>query len=459
MARVQQGWAFSETGQRTPKFIDSQTGQPWVGGPNDVQPAAKEKAQTKIEEGTLPIEAYAPGAAQRAVAAYDVYTDSLNKPLPVMGDIVGDFKKNAPDYEKFDWKMPETELPDYEKFDFQTPEYTAQKGKAFDFNAPQIEDIQDVSGVPSQVWQGLRAEEEGRIGKGFEGQREGLNDYLARTGGEGRSGQRAALLTKLGAEEENQKASARRQIAAQQAMQELQVAQGTQALKAGRGTAQAGFDIRAQENEAQELARAQGIDIDEARYIVEQKRKTDEANAGEGRYGYEAATNKAINKQGNEWALQENQAGENEKGYKAGYGKAQDTANLEVTKYGADVGTAISDRQGRLSGAQLGQGLVGNIGSYKLQKEGGDDKDLASYEQAASSIGTTAGTAAGYGAGGGFKNNLEKQIVSRNQKSLSDTPQLKNAYPAPSEQQQKQYSARQTAANDLMKKKQQGAPV
>jgi hypothetical protein len=319
-------------------------------------------SKSNVTQPLQGLASYVPVASRDMMDSYNMYMDLAREESPALSNVTEDFSKAAPTYQEYDWQNMR---PVYDA--------NAPKMEAFDFTAPQIDAVQDLSGLPKEIRDEIAQSEEERTRAGFKGQREQVMDYIARIGGGGRRGAAAATLAKLGSQEEQSVDSARQQARLQQAMQELQLAQGTQSLTANRATTQAGLEQSAQAQQASEKARIQNSAMDEAKY-----------------------------KTGLEQAYQEAQAGEKEKSYQANYGRAQDISGLTLSEQQQRQADLNARRQAALAGAQTAQGMVSQAGTYDIQKnsqrKSSEEATLADIYN----ISATAGTAGGYGAGGGF---------------------------------------------------------
>jgi len=161
----------------------------------------------------------------------------------------------------------------------------------------------------------------------------------------------------------------------QRAMQGVGIAQQTQALGAQRGTAQAQLQSRTDEMQAGELARKQGIDIEDARYRVQLMKQKQEMTGQEKKYGYESGTERAKYRTGLEQAHDEAKAGESRAGQEWNYNRSQDLYNANLTQHQQGQQDNAARQQAALSGAQLAQGMTSQAGSYDIQKNPNRDSD------------------------------------------------------------------------------------
>lgn len=341
-------------------------------------------------------ETYTPGAAAAMQDSWRNYMGLLDQGNdPVLGTIASDFQNNTTVYNPYEFrnmneKFSEYAPQDYSGYNFTFgQDYQSPEVAAYQFNRPDIEQVEDISGVPAQIWDTISRNEEDAQRRSFDANRAEVARQLA-AGGGGRRGLGAALTARMAGEEAKGIGDVRQQAAIQRAQQELGVRQGTQALKATRGIQQAQLLSKTDEMQAQELARKQGIDIEDARYRVGLKKERETAQAGEGRYTYEQGMERAKYRTGLEQAYDEAQAAEKEKAYKSGYSRQQDITGLQLTQHQQRQQDIAARRQAALSGAEAAQGMFSQLGSYDIQKNPErNDEYYANASQASGKFGNT----------------------------------------------------------------------
>ena len=178
-------------------------------------------------------------------------------------------------------------------------------------------------------------------------------------------------MADMGSQEEEDISNLLLDIEREKAGQEVGIAQGTQALKASRSMEQAALESRRKEAQSQELARVQGINIDEARYMVDQDWKLQQAKSEESKKAYTAGTERAQFKTGLERQSEEDKASEASKAYEAAYGKAQDVTGLIGTQHQQKMSDWSQKGQAKLSAAQLAQAASGQAATYNTQNRQG----------------------------------------------------------------------------------------
>jgi len=337
-----------------------------------MEEAERKKAEARAGAGPA-AETYTPGAAAAMQDSWRGYMDMLKDEEPRLGNLAGDFADNTKAYEAYNFRNMNDVFSGMAPKDYQSYNYTfgqdyqSPEVAAYQFARPDIEGVEDISGVPAQIWDTISRNEEDSARRSFEKSRQEMARQLA-AGGGGRQGMGAALTARMAGDEAKAVADARQQAAIQRAQQELGVRQGTQALKATRGIQQAQLLSKTEEMQAQELARKQGIDIEDARYRVGLKKERETAQAGEGKYTYEQGMDKAKYRTGLEQAYDEQTAAEREKAYKSDYSRQQDITGLQLTEHQQRQQDQAARRQAALSGAEAAQGIFSQVGSYDIQK-------------------------------------------------------------------------------------------
>ena len=349
--------------------------------------AAEEAEKQRQRDAIGPAaETYTPGAAEAMQGSWNEYMDLARQDGPQLGNLADDFAANTTAYNPYEFRNMNDKFMEYAPDDYKGYDYTYGDGyggitnDAYQFSDPNIEQVEDISGVPAQIWDTISRNEEDAQRRSFDGARAQMAQQMA-AGGGGRRGMAAKLTANMAGDEAKGIADVRQQAAIQRAQSELGVRQGTQALKATRGIQQASMLSRAEEMQAAELARKQGIDIEDARYRVGLKKERETAQAGEGRYTYEAGTDRAKYRTGLEQALDESKAAEAEKAYKSNYSREQDITGLQLTEHQQRQQDTAARRQAALSGAEAAQGMFSQVGSYDIQKD--NDRNDDYYSQGA----------------------------------------------------------------------------
>ena len=345
------------------------------------QADAKAKAEWDASLAKIPgAESYAPAAGAAMMDSYKQYQEAAQERAPKMGNLAGDFEANTAAYDPYTWRNMNEVYDQYDPGAYQETGYTFGDDyspvnvDAYQYSDPNIDQVSDISGVPGDIWSEISRNEEMSTRKGYEGQRAEMARRLA-AGGGGRGGMSAVLNAQLGSQEEGDVQRARRQVAMQQAMQGVGIAQQTQALQAQRSTSQAGLESRTDEMQAQEIARKQGIDIEDARYRVNLMKQKQELGSQEKKYGYESGTANAKYRTGLEQAYDEAGAAESRAGQEWNYNRNQDIYNAKLTQHQQEAQDVAARQQAALSGGQLAQGMMSQAGSYDIQKNPDTNND------------------------------------------------------------------------------------
>lgn len=252
------------------------------------------------------------------------------------------------------------------QFDYANQYVAPEEYQAAKYNMPEIEGIEKVQPIAEDIWAGRETSEREKIAQQFADTRERVKQAAIQ--GQMRPEQLAAIEANLGVEESKALTGAQRDIDFERAKQGVGIAQTEQALKATRGGQQAALDIRSQELQAQEMAKKYGLDIDEARYRVQQQASQQTEQAGETAkaYGLNIANQQFKTQQ--VAAQQEAQAQEMAKKYgldidAARYTVQQQAAQEEAqakenqAKYGLDLQSAkeLATQQAAQQTAQAGE--------------------------------------------------------------------------------------------------------
>lgn len=293
-------------------------------------------------------------------------------------DYADTYAKNAPaPYEKTTYDFLDK---------YQAPEaYTAAQ-----FDRPDVGQLERVSPIAENVWSGREAAEKEKIAQQFADTREQVKQAAIQ--GQARPEQVAALMANLGVEENKAMIDAQRQLDFQRANQAVGIAQQEQTLGLQRGTTQAQLGLQAQEAQAQEMAKKYGLDIDAARYIVNQSQAQQAAQAaenaqkwgldidaaknlaaqqaaqqtaqaGEQRYGQEWAKGERATAMGLEQAQREAQAAEREKAWQSAYGRSQDVNQQAMADWQAKNAAYTDYVNAQLQGQQAASQQAAQTGT------------------------------------------------------------------------------------------------
>lgn len=250
-------------------------------------------------------------------------------------------------YTPFNWQTP-----DYESVEYTPTEYTFAK----DYQAPaEYEAAQytmpDLEGISSDVWGGQEAAMRERVSQQYDDTRERMREELLRN--PARAEQAAALMANVGEQETAAQIAAQRDLAFQRAQSDIGVA-----------TTQAQLKMQAEEAQAQEMAKKYGLDVDAARYIVQQQAAQQTAQAGENQYATTYQQGEERYKTGLAQALQEQQAAEAQKVYQAKYGQQQDIAQMKLAQEEANRAAKLDYANALLQGQQARSQQAAQTATY-----------------------------------------------------------------------------------------------
>lgn len=219
------------------------------------------------------------------------------------------------EYTPFDWQKPEYTPVDYQKTDYTfADEYQSPEAyQAAQYTMPDLKTISD------DLWAGQEAASRERVAQQYGDTRERMREELLRN--PGRAEQAAALMATIGEQEAAAQTAAQRDLAFGRAQSELGVNQ-----------AQAQLKLQAEEAQAREMANKYGLDIDAARYLVQQNAAQQAAQAAENQFATTYGQGEARYQTGLEQALQEQKAAEAQKAYQAEYGQQQDLAQMKLAQ-------------------------------------------------------------------------------------------------------------------------------
>lgn len=320
------------------------------------RPTTEEQKKAEAGRALPSLPSYLPVAADEMMGSWREYMDQARAPQAEMG---GYENKLGDTYKAFDWQMPEYNSVGYNPYAFAGPEYAG---------AARIDDVNDISSVPDEVWDKALATREGRIRKGFADQQQQAQDALK--GGRMSAAAQARMMQNLATGAEDAVGTARAEGDLARSGQKLQVAQGTQALQANRAANQAGMESTANQYKASLDQWRQQQDASEAKYASE--------------YGRDDERFKTGLRQG----VQENKAGEHQKVWESEYGKAQDTINIGMQQDLFNADERARTAQMLLSGNQAAQGMVSQAGTADMNesKTNKDDKYYRDVETANNTV-------------------------------------------------------------------------
>lgn len=308
------------------------------------------------------------------------YRRSIGKPAKAP-NLVGELQR-AGTYQPYDWQSAldrvassytplSYDAPSYvtptayqrTQFDFANQYAAPSSYQAYDYRTPEIEELERVQPISDDIWNLRRTEATEDVSNRFRDIKQRARDELIRTGR--RPEQTAAVMAGLDVEEDRAKREEERRIAIERAQQGVGIAQQEQQLALQRGTSQASLESETQEREAQELAKTYGFNIDAARYLVDQYRQQQQAQAGErqfaytsdaaeadrryraaveaAQYKYQTGTEAERYKSAMQQWAEEQKAAEAEKAWQSKYAQAQDIASARQTQWG-DTQAAKIDR-------------------------------------------------------------------------------------------------------------------
>ena len=299
---------------------------------------------------------------------------------PVTGEVVqgkgsqllSEYK--APTYDSAEYEMPDA-YKGYE-YDFANQYEAPDAYQSFDYQMPDIEGIQSVQPMSEGIWDAQAAKANEAVTAQFGDIKQRTRDELIRTGK--RPEQAAAIMANLELEEQKARQVAGRDLNIEEAKQNVGIAQTEQSLGAQRGEFSAGMDAKTQEKQAQEMAQKYGMDIDSARYKVQQEASQQQLLAGEGkaanesafaqtswkqsvdeankRFGYETSLEKERYLAAQKQWIAEQEAAESEKQWQSEYGRSQDQASIDMAKWQAENAAKLDEWNATLQGGtQAGQ--------------------------------------------------------------------------------------------------------
>lgn len=307
--------------------------------------AEQDAKKKKAEEGKkLPeLTSYLPVASEEMLGSWREYMAQARQPQATMG---GYEDKLGDTYKAFDWQMPEYNEVAYDPYQFKGPDYAG---------AARIDDVNDISGVPDEVWDKALATREGRIRKGYADQQRQTMDALK--GGRMSAAAQARMLQNLSDSAEDAVGTARAEGDLTRSGQKMQIAQGTQSLQANRALNQASMDTGANQYKAELDKWRQQQDASEAKYASE--------------YGRDDERFKTGLRQG----VQEAKAGEHQKVWESEYGKSQDAINIGMQQDQFNADERARTAQMLLSGNQAAQGMVSQAGTAAMNESKVDKND------------------------------------------------------------------------------------
>ncbi len=380
------------------------------------------------------------------------YSDSIPGSPEPAPDLTRDLR-NAGTYKGFDWAKAGDELmggyqppeyvaadyiaaPTYQKtqysgtspyqktnFDFSDKYQPPDEYQAFGFTQPDVADVQKVQPLADSVWNAKKQDAFDAVDTRYNDIAQRTRDELIRTGK--RPEQAAAVMQNLDIEREKAKREESRKLDIAQADQTVGISQKEQELGLQRGLAVAGMDTQTQENMAAELSKKYGYSLDDARYVVDQYAKQQEAQAGENKsaydasaaedrykfeaekgenqyaneaetkeatrqydasvneakYGYEAGTEAERYDTGMDQWFKEQQAAEAEKEWQSKYGAAQDIAQAKQTQWQDEQAAKTDQWNAIMQGAQQAGTSAAQQGTYWTNLEPGERKDKQTAAQ------------------------------------------------------------------------------
>jgi len=320
---------------------------PWLSDPETyrkLQAERDEKVRQAEEGKKIPqLEEYLPKLSEEMYGSWREYMDEARKAQPEMQDYSGQL---GPAYTAFDWKTPEYNSASYNPYQFAGPDYQG---------AAKIDAVEDISGVPDEIWEKALATREGRIRKGFEGQQQQLTDAVK--GGRMSASAIDRMLQNLATNQEDAVGSARAEADLTRANQAVGIAQGTQSLKANRAANQASMESAANQ------------------YAASLDQWRQQQDASERKYSTEFGRDEERFKTGLEQGTQEARAGEHQKVWESEYGKSQDAINLGIQRDTFNADERARRAQEILSGNQAAQGMVSQSGTAAMNESKVDKND------------------------------------------------------------------------------------
>lgn len=311
-------------------------------------------------------------------------------------------KLEAP-YQEFPWAERGRELlsqyrpPAYETEAYRPFEYTfaqqyapPERYQGYQFRLPEISELERVQPVAEDIWSARAAAAGEATGERFGDIRERTRDEIIRSGMG--SEQAAAVMANLDVQEEKARRESQRDIDIARAGQAVGISQQEQQLGLQRGTAQAGLEAQTQERQAQELATRYNLDIDAARYMVQQqagqqqlaggeRRFGQEFGLGERRYGFQTGLEEArYGASQRQWGV-EQEAAEKEKAWQSRYGRSQDVAQTSMAQQQADWGRKLDYWNAVLQGSQAAAQQAAQQATYAQNLPEGERKDIQKQKQ------------------------------------------------------------------------------
>jgi hypothetical protein len=409
----------------------------------------------------------------------DVYGENIPQYTP-LGDLSAGLERVGA-YKEFDWQPIDYERQSYEETPFtyaesyQAPE--AYQAAQFDFTGkyqppeayqatqyqmPEIADIERLQPSQDEFWAGREASEREKTAQRFADTRERIKESAVQGGA--RPEQMAAIEANLGIEENKAQTEALRNLDIERAREKLQIGQQEQQLAAGKATTQAGMDLQTQELAAQEMAKKYGLDIENARYLVQQDVAQQQAQAGEAskkygfdveaaqfktgltkaeqeaqsaekKYGFEAERGEERFGAGLSQYEQEQKAAEKQKAYESKYGLAQDVAQTDLAKWQAEQQAKYDRANAILQGEQAASQTAAQLGTYETnltpEERAAQQKAQTAYNAQQKTYANKPGASEAKPVGGavGAAQNATQQLFAQQQK-----PKISTAYAPPKSQ-------------------------
>ena len=339
------------------------------------------------------------------------YYRSLNRPGQL--EDLQSYLREAGTYQPYQFEAIESGEPTYQQQQYEQMGYTPYQDyqqteydlmgqyqapeayNPYQYTAPEIGELERVSPLASEIWGAKRTEAKEGVAQQYGDIRDRMREEAIRS--RGRPEQLAALEASLGIEESKAQRDEARKLAIAEAEQGVGIAQQEQQLALQRGMRQAEFGSEMQERQARELAQTYGMDLDAARYMVDQYAKQQQLQAGESQYGYqtgaeqsrlgqefeqgerrfgheqalgegryafETERDRAMREQAMQQWLQEQTATEEEKAYQSRYAQGQDLAQTGLTQYQAQNAADLDYANALLQGQQAQTGIAAQEATY-----------------------------------------------------------------------------------------------